>query len=120
MKTNEELIERLKRRAATHYGIGFGAHAQTLLDDINEVIGVLEALQPSGDVVSVARGDFEKDMASLINRYSLEGGSDTPDFILATYLRHCLMAFNAATVDRDRWYEPTLSQPSTVSDGKEG
>lgn len=33
-----------------------------------------------------------------------ENGSDTPDFILATYLINCIGAFNKAVNDRERWY----------------
>ena len=48
--------------------------------------------------------DFIKDLESLINKYSQEAGSDTPDFILASYLYNCLKAFNSALVERTRWY----------------
>lgn len=34
--------------------------------------------------------DFEKELAILINKYSKENESDTPDFILARYLKDCL------------------------------
>lgn len=47
---------------------------------------------------------FRHELASVINRYSKENGSDTPDFILAKYLHDCLDAFDAAVKDRTRWY----------------
>ncbi len=47
---------------------------------------------------------FEKELKGLINKHSMENGSDTPDFILAKYLRSCLLAFNGATRRRERWY----------------
>ena len=47
---------------------------------------------------------FRKDLESLINRYSIENGSDTPDFILADYLNDCLQAFDKAVVLRHEWY----------------
>lgn len=37
---------------------------------------------------------FKKDLTSLINKYSLENGSNTPDFVLSEYLVMCLKAFN--------------------------
>lgn len=37
---------------------------------------------------------FQNDLADLINKYSLENDSDTPDFLLAAYLRHCLDTWN--------------------------
>lgn len=48
--------------------------------------------------------DFEKELTSLINRYSRENRSDTPDFILAQYIDNCLTAFDVATLRRDQWY----------------
>ena len=47
---------------------------------------------------------FQKDLASLINEYSKENDSDTPDFILARYLNAVLDNFNAAVLDREQWY----------------
>ena len=47
---------------------------------------------------------LETDLSSLLNRYSRENDSNTPDFILASYLLKCLNAYEAATVQRDRWY----------------
>jgi len=53
-----------------------------------------------------ARGQsaFEKELESLINRYSKENGSNTPYFILAEYLSWCLQAFDECVTKRDRWY----------------
>lgn len=47
---------------------------------------------------------FQKELESLINRYSIENESDTPDFILAQYVRACLTAFATASNARQRWY----------------
>lgn len=52
---------------------------------------------------------FIKELQSLINRYSLENGSDTPDFVLAGYLLACLTAFNNATRQRDNYYNPAIA-----------
>jgi hypothetical protein len=48
--------------------------------------------------------DFEKRLISIINSNSLENGSNTPDFILASYLQDCLTAFNKASVWRAKWF----------------
>lgn len=40
------------------------------------------------------RAEFVKKLEQLINYYSLENGSDTPDYILAEYLASCLEVFN--------------------------
>ena len=50
------------------------------------------------------KGSFQKELEHLINCKSIEGGSDTPDFILAEYLRQCLDAFDMATRRREEWY----------------
>lgn len=44
--------------------------------------------------------NFRADLTALINRYSLENGSHTNDFILADYLADCLVAFDRATSRR--------------------
>lgn len=38
--------------------------------------------------------DFLKDLTGLINKYSKENSSNTPDWILAEYLESCLEVFN--------------------------
>lgn len=55
--------------------------------------------------------DFEKELEQLINKHSMESGSDTPDFLLAEYLRSCLVAFNIAITKRDLWYGKTPTPP---------
>lgn len=47
---------------------------------------------------------FKDELESVINRYSKENGSDTPDFILANYLTDCLEAFDRAVLNRQQWY----------------
>jgi hypothetical protein len=47
---------------------------------------------------------FKKELESLINRYSRENGSNTPDFILAHYLINCLDVFNRSVSMREKWY----------------
>jgi len=47
---------------------------------------------------------FLNELQHLINRHSLENGSNTPDYILAEYLGECMMAFDRATKARDKWY----------------
>jgi len=47
---------------------------------------------------------FEKELKQLINRHCVENASDTPDYILASYLQECLTSFANATKLRDEWY----------------
>jgi len=48
--------------------------------------------------------EFKHDLEHLINKYSIESSSNTPDFILAEYLVACLKVFNATTKARSKWY----------------
>jgi hypothetical protein len=48
--------------------------------------------------------EFKKELTSLINKYSIENRSNTPDYLIADYLFHCLLAFETATNRRVRWY----------------
>lgn len=47
---------------------------------------------------------FRRDLTGLINLYSLENRSSTPDFILAEYLVNCLAAFDKAEEAKSKWY----------------
>lgn len=50
------------------------------------------------------KSKFQIDLEKLINRYSLEKDSDTPDFILAEYLNNCLKNFNNTIKMRDDYW----------------
>lgn len=47
---------------------------------------------------------FREQLASLLNQHSKENTSDTPDFVLASFLHGALDAFDKATLERERWY----------------
>lgn len=47
---------------------------------------------------------FIGDLEAVINKYSKESGSDTPDFILASYMNQCFQAFDDAVNARNVWY----------------
>ena len=47
---------------------------------------------------------FEEELSALINKYSRENNSDTPDFILANYMRECLQSFDRAVNRRRDWH----------------
>lgn len=68
-------------------------------------------ITPAGEVV--LKG-LRHEIEQAVNRVSAERGSNTPDFILASYLVSCLAAFDRAVMERERWYgRPIL--PSGVS-----
>lgn len=60
---------------------------------------------------------FESEMAALINKYSIENESNTPDFILALLVRNVLTAFGCIIKLREDWYghrhEPGQPDPAT-------
>lgn len=46
---------------------------------------------------------FRDELRDLINKHSLENGSNTPDFILAQHLVDSLAAFDASVQRREEW-----------------
>jgi hypothetical protein len=48
--------------------------------------------------------DFQKEIATVINKHLRENMSDTPDFILARFLEQCLKAHSVAVSQRDHWF----------------
>jgi hypothetical protein len=62
-----------------------------------------EAVDPQSETKE-EHSYFERDLTLLINKYSMENQSNTPDFILAEYLRGCLNAFSFAVRHREQWY----------------
>jgi hypothetical protein len=54
---------------------------------------------------------FKEELITLINRHSMENGSDTPDFILADYLVDCLRAWTRGIAARETWYGRVMSDP---------
>lgn len=52
--------------------------------------------------------DFKEELASLINKHSLENGSNTPDYILAEYLVNCLQNYEAIHHQNELWYGKKL------------
>ena len=56
---------------------------------------------------------LRKEIEQAINKYSLENGSDTPDFILAEYLTDCLQIFDKAVNKREEWYSRNFKDKSS-------
>ena len=59
---------------------------------------------------------FVQDLSALINSYSLENGSNTPDFILASFLENVLTDWNHATRARTEWFKPTDNEDELIDD----
>jgi hypothetical protein len=47
---------------------------------------------------------FEDELQTLLNKYSRENGSNTPDHVLVGYLKESLAAFDKAVGRRDYWW----------------
>ncbi len=47
---------------------------------------------------------FRRELNDLINRYGMENGSNTPDYILRDYLCSCLVMFDETIQQREAWY----------------
>jgi len=47
---------------------------------------------------------FLEELEAVINKHNMEGGSDTPGFILAEYLTECLTTFDTAIKKRTKFY----------------
>ncbi len=64
---------------------------------------------------------FQKELQHLINKYSIENESNTPDYILAKYLKACLEVFESAVKERDLWHSftPRIRNPESMLDTQE-
>lgn len=47
---------------------------------------------------------FQAAVETAINRHSMENGSNTPDFMLASFLTDCLRAWDPGIAAREAWY----------------
>lgn len=72
-----------------------------VLDEARDIVKAAEATQA---MTGGQAATFESELKSLINRYSKENGSDTPDFILAAFLLNCLNIFDIANNERRNWH----------------
>lgn len=125
MKWTDKQIKRLKELC--YQGVSNKELAKTFKCDIKDIyskrsqLGITiaecgqgftkqESLAEFRDALNKAfeekerKSDFTAELKKLINNQSMENESDTPDFILAEYLKGCLEAFEHATNQRDKWH----------------
>lgn len=81
-----------------------GDTTNTMLDKIHKLAETL--YEDAGDIPSRIneKQSFQVELTTLINRHSLENGSDTPDFILAQHLYECLVCYQRTITARDKWF----------------
>lgn len=85
--------------------VGDEAFLSALSDLIFEITGNVNVrMRLSGPVKPDNLGEFQEEVGALINKYSLENASNTPDFVLAAYLSACMVNFNTYVGMRDAWY----------------
>lgn len=73
---------------------------------IEQCNGLLPSMfhEPLPDDQVYVKPSFQDALSNLINSYSKENDSDTPDFILAKYMEQSLMALCDAVTGRDKYY----------------
>lgn len=59
---------------------------------------------PLPETKEYKRPGFEKELENVISRYSKESESNTPDYILAEFMKNSMDNFHRATKLRDNWY----------------
>ena len=60
--------------------------------------------------------EFRDELEALINKHSMENGSDTPDHMLSGYLCYCLQGLDFFVRQREEWYGRKTSAPETVNE----
>jgi len=68
------------------------------------------------DEIIPKEDQFIRELAQLINKFSFENGSDTPDFILAAHLYNTLQTFNHTVRRREEWYGREVSGNKIVNE----
>lgn len=69
------------------------------LDDYNDLY---QQLSPK-------EKEFRWALADVINKYSRENKSNTPDYILADVMANCLQAFEQGSRHREEWFGKPLT-----------
>lgn len=57
---------------------------------------------------------LEQDITRAINSHSRENYSNTPDFLLATFMMDCLAAAERMVTAREKWYENPPRSPASA------
>ena len=70
---------------------------ETYKYSVKDEIGLMEQSSTESE-------SFNKQLSILLNKFSLENTSNTPDFMLAEYLIDCLVAYNKISVWNYKWH----------------
>lgn len=52
--------------------------------------------------------DFENELAALLNKYNMDAGCNTPDYVLARHLIRNLDTFREINQEREAWFGTPL------------
>jgi len=96
------------KRGVSYYDSGNRKCWESYSIDIKDPLSISKEID--GIITSTDRPPFVKVLENLINSYSKETKSDTPDFILAEYLNNCLSAFDLACNKRESWYDASTKK----------
>ena len=108
-KENLNLREQMARNESWSKKAGdkLASYANTnklLLKQNDELRDKVKMIKASRKMIAMDEKSFDTLLTELINRFSKESGSNTPDFILAKYLTETLAAFDKATTTREGWF----------------
>ncbi len=86
-------------------GLIYKTNIDTIISDCLEKLKEWhKGLYTTLDEIVPREMQFQRELSSLLNKYSKENGCNTPDFLLANYLIGCLHAFNSVVNAREDWY----------------
>jgi hypothetical protein len=100
------------------------------LETLSELLSSVKGLANVGEAYVVQSDEnklgvsFDRELEMLLNRHSIENGSNTPDFVLVSLLKATLVTWNLHTKERDRWWGnrsilgPANDHPSVPTDEK--
>ena len=101
MKTQEEL-----NQSGEIHGSEFDRRKRPTIAELEAILEKGDAkidIAPNGEVLERAYS-FTERLQHLLNEFSKENNSNTPDFVLAAFMENCLTAFNLATHRREQFY----------------
>lgn len=59
--------------------------------------------------------ELKNELETLLNKYSVENGSDTPDFLLAQYILDCILSYQSIVTKRDKWFGVDMWSEDKIS-----
>ena len=94
--------------ATTSQLSGYGKFASMVPDQIlEEMDGIVNHIYKDNPIPKpeeYIRPTFEEALKTLINQYSKENDSNTPDYLLANFLNEVLISYSATLRARDKWF----------------